>query len=38
MWDVGFELGHSVEDLVESESTIAHNMDTVTALFESRWV
>jgi [protein-PII] uridylyltransferase len=38
MWDVGFELGHAVESLIESESTLARHMDTRTALFESRWV
>ncbi|MDH3214812.1 MAG: [protein-PII] uridylyltransferase [Candidatus Krumholzibacteria bacterium] len=38
MWDVGFELGHAVESLVESESTLARHMDTRTALFESRWI
>lgn len=38
MWDVGFELGHAVESLIESESTLARHMDTRTALFESRFV
>lgn len=38
MWDAGFELGHSVESLIESESTLARHMDTRTALFESRWI
>jgi [protein-PII] uridylyltransferase len=38
MWDVGFELGHSVESLIESESTLFRHMDTRTALYESRWV
>ncbi len=38
MWDVGFELGHSVESIIESESTLARHMDTRTALFESRWI
>lgn len=38
MWDVGFELGHAVESLIESESTLSRHMDTRTALFESRWV
>jgi len=38
MWDAGFELGHSVESLVESESALSQHMDTKTALIESRWV
>ena len=38
MWDVGFELGHSVESIVESESALAQHPDTKTALIESRWV
>ncbi len=38
MWDAGFELGHSVESLVESEAALARHMDTKTALIESRWV
>lgn len=38
MWDVGFELGHSVESLVESETALSRDMDTKTALIESRWV
>ena len=38
MWDMGFELGHTVESLVESESALAEEMDTKTALIESRWV
>ncbi|NIM19274.1 MAG: [protein-PII] uridylyltransferase [Candidatus Latescibacteria bacterium] len=38
MWDVGFELGHSVESLVESESVLARHPDTKTALLESRWI
>ena len=38
MWDVGFELGHSVQSLVESESTLARHMDTRTAVLESRWI
>lgn len=38
MWDVGFELGHAVESIIESESTLSRHMDTRTALFESRWV
>ncbi|MBP2680876.1 MAG: UTP-GlnB uridylyltransferase, GlnD, partial [Candidatus Krumholzibacteriota bacterium] len=27
MWDVGFEVGHTVQSVVESESTIAKHMD-----------
>ncbi len=38
MWDVGFELGHSVESLVESESALSRHPDTKTALLESRWI
>ena len=38
MWDVGFELGHAVESIIESEKTLGRHMDTRTALFESRWV
>jgi [protein-PII] uridylyltransferase len=38
MWDVGFVLGHAVESLIESESTLSRHMDTRTALFESRWI
>jgi [protein-PII] uridylyltransferase len=38
MWDVGFELGHSMESLVESEGALFRHMDTRTALFESRWI
>ncbi|MEJ2720174.1 MAG: nucleotidyltransferase domain-containing protein, partial [bacterium] len=38
MWDVGFELGHSVQSLVESESVFFKHMDARTALFESRWI
>jgi [protein-PII] uridylyltransferase len=38
MWDAGFELGHSVESLVESETALSQDMDTKTALIESRWV
>ena len=38
LWDVGFELGHSVESLVESEAMLSRDMDTKTALIESRWV
>ena len=36
MWDVGFETGHSVQSLVESEGALAKQMDARTALFESR--
>lgn len=38
MWDCGFELGHTVESLVESETALSRHMDTKTALIESRWV
>lgn len=38
MWDVGFETGHTVQSLVESEKALARYMDARTALFESRWV
>lgn len=38
LWDVGFELGHSVQSLVESEGVLGRNMDTRTALIESRWI
>ncbi|MBP2681603.1 MAG: uridylyltransferase, partial [Candidatus Krumholzibacteriota bacterium] len=38
MWDVGFEIGHSVQSLVESEGALARHMDARTALFESRYV
>jgi len=38
MWDFGFELGHAVESLVESETALTQHMDTKTALIESRWV
>jgi len=38
MWDVGFELGHSVQSLVENESAFMRHMDARTALFESRWI
>ena len=38
MWDVGFELGHSVQSLVENESEFMRHMDARTALFESRFV
>jgi len=38
MWDIGFELGHSVESLLESEAALGRHMDTRTALFESRLI
>jgi len=38
MWDVGFEVGHSIHSLADSEKTLARHMDTRTALFESRFV
>jgi [protein-PII] uridylyltransferase len=38
MWDTGFELGHAVESLVEADSALTRDMDTKTALIESRWV
>ena len=38
MWDCGFELGHAVESLVEADSALTRDMDTKTALIESRWV
>ena len=38
MWDIGFELGHTVQSLVESESTLSRHMDSRTALFESRLI
>ncbi len=38
LWDFGFEPGHAVESLVESESALAEDPDTRTALIESRWV
>ncbi len=38
MWDVGFETGHSVQSLVESEGALAKHMDARTGLFESRWI
>jgi [protein-PII] uridylyltransferase len=38
MWDVGFEIGHSMQSLVESESVLVRNLDAKTALIESRWV
>lgn len=38
MWDCGFELGHAVESLVEADYALTRDMDTKTALIESRWV
>ena len=38
MWDIGFELGHTVQSLVESEGALGRHMDARTALFESRWI
>lgn len=38
MWDMGFELGHAVESLVEADSALTRDIDTKTALIESRWV
>jgi [protein-PII] uridylyltransferase len=38
LWDFGFEPGHSLESLVESDAALAEDMDTKTALIESRWV
>ncbi len=38
MWDCGFELGHAVESLVEADAALTRDMDTKTALIESRWV
>ncbi len=38
MWDVGFEIGHTVQSVVESEVVVSRHMDARTALFESRWV
>jgi len=38
LWDFGFEPGHSLESLVESGPALAQDMDTKTALIESRWV
>ena len=38
MWDCGFELGHAVESLVEADTALTREMDTKTALIESRWV
>lgn len=38
MWDTGFEPGHAVESLVEADTALMRDMDTKTALIESRWV
>jgi len=38
MWDLGFELGHMVESVVEADQALTRDMDTKTALIESRWV
>jgi len=38
MWDFGLEPGHAIESLVESEEALAQDIDTKTALIESRWV
>ena len=38
MWDCGFELGHAVESLVEADTALTREIDTKTALIESRWV
>lgn len=38
MWDVGFETGHSMQTLMESKSVLVRNLDTKTALIESRWI
>ncbi len=38
MWDTGFELGHAVESLVEADTALTRDLDTKTALIESRWV
>lgn len=38
MWDCGFELGHAVETAVEAGTALTRDMDTKTALLESRWV
>jgi [protein-PII] uridylyltransferase len=38
MWDCGFELGHTVESVVEADTALTRDMDTKTALIESRWV
>jgi [protein-PII] uridylyltransferase len=38
MWDIGFELGHQVESLIEADEAITRDMDMKTSLIESRWV
>ncbi|HXV13641.1 MAG TPA: [protein-PII] uridylyltransferase [Candidatus Krumholzibacteria bacterium] len=38
LWDTGFETGHAVESLVEADSALTRDIDTKTALIESRWV
>ena len=38
LWDTGFETGHAVESLVEADAALTRDMDTKTALIESRWV
>jgi [protein-PII] uridylyltransferase len=38
MWDIGFELGHAVESLIEADDAITRDMDMKTSLIESRWV
>jgi len=38
MWDLGFELGHAVESLIEADEAITRDMDMKTSLIESRWV
>ncbi len=38
MWDCGFELGHAVESVIEAGHALTRDMDTKTALIESRWV
>jgi [protein-PII] uridylyltransferase len=38
MWDIGFELGHAVESLIEADEAITRDMDMKTSLIESRWV
>jgi len=38
MWDCGFELGHAVESVLEADTALTRDMDTKTAVIESRWV
>ena len=38
MWDIGFELGHAVESLIEADEAITRDMDMKTSLIESRWL